>query len=226
MFMYLIYKHTNTINGKSYIGLTKETMQRRWIKHKACSRFKDRNSYNLHFMRAIRKYPYSVWTHKILESGISKEEVSDKEIYYIELHSTFYSGYNSCKGGITRMEVSKETRKKLSVANKGRKHSPNVCEAAQKRNSGSSNPMYGKSQGHKTKDAVSNRRRSESDPTLRTWINKNGTVETDITCLGLCDKYPELLISKLNAVAKGLKNKEGYRIGVSHKGWSVQNAKN
>ena len=32
--MYTIYKHTNTITNKSYIGLTKHTVKKRFNQHK------------------------------------------------------------------------------------------------------------------------------------------------------------------------------------------------
>lgn len=115
-----------------------------------------------------------------------------------------------------------EAKLKISKANKGRKHSKEVCDAAKIRNSGKGNPMYGKRQSEKTKKAVSSRRRSEADPTLRTWVHTSGKREENITCLALRDKYPELLISKLNDIAKERINKNGYRIGVSHKGWSIE----
>ena len=89
--------------------------------------------------------------------------------------------------------------------------------------SGKNNSMYGKKQSQKTKDAVSKRRRGDADKTLRDWVNTDGRVELNVTCLELRDKYPELNISKLNAIAKQLMNKKGYRIGVSHNNWSVVN---
>jgi group I intron endonuclease len=221
--VYTVYKHTNSINGKAYIGVTKQTMQRRWIQHLASSRFKGRQNYHLHFMRALRKYSKTVWVHEILEENILQKNINNKEIYYIQKYNTFKQGYNSCSGGISNFKTSVKTRRKISKANKGRKHTKEVCNAAQLRNSGKGNPMYGKKQTQKTKEAVRNRVRGTADKTLRNWVHKTGKIEKNITCLALRDKYPELHISKLNAVAKKLVNKKGYRIGISHKYWSILN---
>lgn len=219
--MYIIYKHTNQITGKSYVGQTKQSLNRRWCQHVADASYENKRGYTSHFRKALRKYGSEVWEHEILEEGLDKIEADLREIHWIFHYNTYYAGYNSTLGGCNA-PISDETRKKLSEANKGRIHSPEVRAAAKIRNTGKGNPMYGKSQSDKAKKAVSDRVRSEADKTLRTWVHLSGIVEKDITCLALRDKYPELLISKLNAVAKELKNKKGYLIGVSHKGWSLE----
>jgi len=95
-------------------------------------------------------------------------------------------------------------------------------EACSRRYKGKNNPMYGKPRPQYVKDAVSKRRRNEADKTKRTWMHvPSNKIEKNVTCLELRDKYPELLISKLNAVAKKLKNKKGYLIGKTHKGWKL-----
>ena len=52
-----IYKITNKVNGKVYIGQTITTVQRRWNQHKRNARYsKDKPQYDHHFARAIIKY--------------------------------------------------------------------------------------------------------------------------------------------------------------------------
>lgn len=54
---YIIYKHTNTVTGKSYIGLTKYSIERRFKQHLYDSG-KCRNGKlpQSAFPRALRKY--------------------------------------------------------------------------------------------------------------------------------------------------------------------------
>lgn len=93
--MYQIYKITNTINGKSYIGKTKKTFEVRFKEHIQESkkeRCKDRPLY-----RAMNKYGVDVFTIEVLEETDNPVE---REKYWIEFYGTFGSnGYNATKGG-------------------------------------------------------------------------------------------------------------------------------
>ena len=113
--MYTVYKHTNTINGKVYVGITSMDVKRRW---------ENGNGYSKQplFSRAIKKYGWHSFSHDILYDGLSKEEAEQKEI---ELISAYRSnnpeyGYNIQNGGNTSGKHSVETRKKISKSNKGR----------------------------------------------------------------------------------------------------------
>ena len=88
-----IYKHTNIINGKCYIGQTCQDPERRWNLGKSYSR-------NFKFGKAIDKYGWTSFSHTIIESGINTQsEANEKEIFYINLFNSFINGYNSTKGG-------------------------------------------------------------------------------------------------------------------------------
>lgn len=50
-----IYKIQNLINGKIYIGQSKN-IEKRWLRHKTTAFNKNDHSYNLPLYRAIRKY--------------------------------------------------------------------------------------------------------------------------------------------------------------------------
>ena len=57
--MYLIYKITNNINNKNYIGLTSKTAEERFAQHIDCAVYhKD----NFIFHQALRKYGYTNFT--------------------------------------------------------------------------------------------------------------------------------------------------------------------
>ena len=90
---WIIYKHTNKINGKSYIGQTCQSPHSRWNNGKGYSR-------TFKFGKAIDKYGWDVFTHEILEDGIlTQDDANIRECYYIDYYNTFADGYNSTKGG-------------------------------------------------------------------------------------------------------------------------------
>ena len=108
---YTVYKHTNKVNGKSYIGQTKhEDLTRRWT---------GGNGYKKspHFYRAIKKYGWNGFTHEILETGLTKEEADEKEIYYIKHFRTTEKdhGYNMKHGGHHDGTLTEETRQRFKV---------------------------------------------------------------------------------------------------------------
>ena len=95
---WLIYKHTSTVTGKSYIGLTCNSIGLRWQQHCSAAKL----GCSTHFARAITKYGRDSWEHEVLESGIDNlDKAKELEIYYIDLYNTVDDGYNITKGGDT-----------------------------------------------------------------------------------------------------------------------------
>lgn len=90
-----IYKITNKLNGKSYIGLS-TNIERRWEDHKNPYNWERENKKSLY--QAFKKYGLNNFKFEILEE-CSPKDLSSKEKYYIELYDTFYNGYNSTSGG-------------------------------------------------------------------------------------------------------------------------------
>ena len=96
----IIYKHTNTINNKSYIGFTKNTLDFRLNEHINDAR----NNSDRVFHKAIRKYGIDIFTSEILETLINttKNIICDREIFWIAFYNTHYKtgfGYNMTDGG-------------------------------------------------------------------------------------------------------------------------------
>lgn len=87
----IIYKITNKVNGKSYIGQTRYTIDFRWRQHQ----HKKDNTY---FHNAIHKYGIENFSIEILEE-CNIEDLSSKEIFYIAKYDTFNNGYNLTIGG-------------------------------------------------------------------------------------------------------------------------------
>lgn len=87
----IIYKITNKVNGKSYIGQTRYTIEFRWKQHQ----HKKDNTY---FHNAIHKYGIDNFYIEILEE-CDVEKLNSREIYYIAKYNTFNNGYNLTIGG-------------------------------------------------------------------------------------------------------------------------------
>lgn len=102
---YTVYKHTCP-NGKCYIGITCQGVEKRWNYGRG---------YDTQlFGKAIRKYGWENITHDILFSGLTLEEAYQKERESIENCKSFDQrfGYNCDKGGAGAEghSVSAETR--------------------------------------------------------------------------------------------------------------------
>ena len=92
----LIYKATNIINNKSYIGLTTRTLQERKLEH--LRHIKTENTY---FHRAINEYGKDNFLWEIIDDTPSSiKELKEKESYYIQYFNTLApNGYNITTGG-------------------------------------------------------------------------------------------------------------------------------
>jgi group I intron endonuclease len=94
--MYKLYQITNTVNGKSYIGITKLTINERWNIHVSNSR---NPKYPLHL--AISKYGPDSFTLTLLKENQDRKVISELEeptIQRLNTHITQH-GYNVAKGG-------------------------------------------------------------------------------------------------------------------------------
>jgi group I intron endonuclease len=134
----IIYKVTNKINGKAYIGQTINYDNRKW--GHINSSVKTKNSdYNSIFHRAIRKYGIESFEWNILYKGSYNPKLLDElEMVFINYYGTFGKGYNANIGGgsNTGIKRSEETKKKLSDINKGKKISKEIIEKIRLKNIG------------------------------------------------------------------------------------------
>lgn len=93
---YTLYKHTNLINGKVYIGLTKNTIEERAKK--------DGKAYRqcTYFWNAIQKYGWNNFSHEVIADCLPKKQASFYEKTLIKLYraNDRRYGYNIQKGGL------------------------------------------------------------------------------------------------------------------------------
>lgn len=103
---YTIYKHTNKLNNKSYIGQTCQNVKKRWQNgagYKNCPIF----------YQAILKYGWDNFTHDILEENLTEHEVDEREIYWINFYNSQKDGYNFTSGGCGNHNFSQEHKQNL-----------------------------------------------------------------------------------------------------------------
>lgn len=90
-----IYRFTNTINGKMYIGMSNHINYRR----KQHLRDLRRNDHvNRHFQAAFNKYGEDAFRWDILEY-CAVEVLEERERYWIAFYDSFAHGYNATAGG-------------------------------------------------------------------------------------------------------------------------------
>ena len=91
--MAYIYKITNLINNKNYIGKTERTIEVRWKEH-----LKNQNTLDLPLYRAFNKYGIENFEITQLEECLS-ENIDERENYWILHYNSCQEGYNCTLGG-------------------------------------------------------------------------------------------------------------------------------
>lgn len=93
-----IYKITNNINGKFYIGRAKN-IEKRWRAHKTNCFDPKAIDYYKCLYKAIREYGLENFTFEVIEE-CSEEELTEKEGYYISFYNANNPeiGYNRTNG--------------------------------------------------------------------------------------------------------------------------------
>ncbi|CAB4130069.1 grpIintron_endo, group I intron endonuclease [uncultured Caudovirales phage] len=134
--MHKLYKITNKVNGKLYIGITKLTLDQRWQQH---CRDATNAKYPIH--RAIDKYGTENFTIEVIQESEDRKFISSLEESTILQFNSRENGYNVATGGYggdlgplanakrkstvaARTDIQKqELSKKLSKIRTGKKRS-------------------------------------------------------------------------------------------------------
>jgi len=199
----IIYKATGP-TGKVYVGKTTSSIDKRKTQHCSNAYNRNHSAYNTKFYRAIRKYGNKCFVWEFIISA-PESSLNEKENKFILLYNSYKSGYNSTLGGegctglvhsdqtkkkIGRLSkirnsgagnprfnktVSKATRKKISVANRGRKQS---AEAKRKK----SKSLSGRRKTRSSRDAIASSTGRpflvfRNDKFIGRWVNQRGCAE-------------------------------------------------
>ena len=137
-----VYKITNTVNNKSYIGISIHEPTQGRIKEHLAGRG------NRYLANAVKKYGKDAFTYDILEANVFDEFLPDLEVAYIANFNTVAPhGYNLTSGGYHAIP-SELTRRKISEAVKGKK-----------------NGFFGKEHSEETKHKISEANKNPSEET-------------------------------------------------------------
>lgn len=131
----IIYKITNLVNGKVYIGQTINGFDSRYYRSGIgiervykyyISRKKHNEFYNIHLFNAINKYGFNNFkVDEIFDIAFSKNELDIKEKIYIELYKSYKEefGYNNKFGGsngkFSNQAIISMTKKDIVCLNDG-----------------------------------------------------------------------------------------------------------
>ena len=94
-----IYKYQNLVNGKVYIGQSKDiTRRKKDHASRALNDFSTNSEYNSPLHRAMRKYGIENFSFEVIEE-CKASELNEREIFWINYYDAQNSGYNLSPGG-------------------------------------------------------------------------------------------------------------------------------
>lgn len=127
----VIYCIINNLNGQIYVGQTKNFIKRQ------SHYIRNHHKNQIKLYNATQKYGWKNFSFEIIEDNISKENLNNREKYWIKHLCAVEFGYNLTYGG-QKSEYSYESRMKIS-----------------ERMSGKNNPNYGKKKSITTRQRMS-----------------------------------------------------------------------
>jgi group I intron endonuclease len=110
----VIYKFTNIITDKCYIGQTVQDPNHRRLEHLNTKRLQKSTT---HFHNAIKKYGKDAFEFEILAYAKNLAELNELEEYYIAKYNSIEFGYNLAMGGDNRRHHA-STIKKMGESQK------------------------------------------------------------------------------------------------------------
>lgn len=110
----IIYKITNKLTGRSYVGQTVGSLGKRWSQHTTSTK-------NCPMYNAFRKYGRDNFTIETLCSALDPSYLNELEQFFIKYFNTLSPhGYNLTSGGDSAFTRSEESREKQRMAMTGR----------------------------------------------------------------------------------------------------------
>lgn len=143
-----IYKITNKVNGKFYIG-SSNNIRKRWRHHK--SNLKNGSHINIHLQRSYNKYGEESFSYEIIKelraipSLILKEEQKLLDYYCESWDKLFNISPYACSGM------------------KGRSHTKEARQILSKKLSGENHPHYGKPVSEEWRRNISKKKKRFTD---------------------------------------------------------------
>lgn len=197
----VIYKMTNMVNGKVYIGQTVRSVEERMLEHYRHD--------TILVDKAIQKYGKDNFSVEVIDTAATIDELNAKEQYWIEQYDSITpNGYNQCAGGDNTMGYHhrEESKQKMS-------------EAKAESYLGEGNPFYGKEHSEESKQKMSQARKGlahlteeqvkklrQSHHTVRVMNVETGEIFDSVQAAA--NKYG-LKDTHITRVCKGKRNRTG-----------------
>lgn len=150
----IIYKITNKLNGKIYVGQTTRSVEIRFKEHARCKKSL--------IGKAMNKYSIENFIIDVLEECETLEQLNEREKFWI---ATFKcktpNGYNQTDGGKSSWIPTPEVRAKISAKKIGNKNGLGHRKTAEERakisvaKSGKNHPLFGKHHSDETRIKMS-----------------------------------------------------------------------
>ena len=120
--MYNLYKITNLLNNKCYIGITNRNPEERFAEHK-------KPSASSFIGKAIQSDGIDNFSFEIILTNIEDSEISKLECEYIKKYNSLLpNGYNADLGGVEYHKHSDYIKNIISEKGKGNKNSKYVAD--------------------------------------------------------------------------------------------------
>lgn len=186
----IIYKITNSSNGKSYVGQTTQKIGNRWKAHCKFS-----NGIDTEISRAIKKYGKECFIIEKICECKTKEILDIMETFKIIVSRSYMNenGYNMSWGGDGNRH-SEEVKRKMSLSHKGKKftieHKRKISEAHK-----------GKKISDKTKKKLSEINKGRVPPNKGIPMSDFQKQKISLSCKG--KKVSDNTRKKLSEIRKG-----------------------
>lgn len=183
--MRYIYKITNLINGKCYVGQTKNFEKRIKSHQRTCVNLK------YYISNAIYKYGKDNFTYEILLT--CEDHLADQleKENIIKFNSLVPYGYNLISGGNTNKNLSQVTKDKISRANRGKIRTEEHLKKLSIALKGRISPMKGVPNKHKGESLSARAKLNQSEGQKRRWANYSVEKREQIS-----DKRKKYIISE------------------------------
>lgn len=218
-----IYKITNVVNNKAYIGLSMH-LNKRWEEHKN-DLIKNKH-FNAHLQNSVNKYGIQNFKFEVLEQvEADKDKLSEREIFWINKYKSlnvilYNIGLGGYKGNGLKGELNSNYDSTLytfyKIDSDLIEKDITFWDMQQKYNIKNKN-FYGLKDSSRTSCAGWSLKNPKETKMRRTgfnytFISKDGIIESEITVVDFCNKYNLNRNSIGELVRKRIKTSNGWAI--------------